>query len=37
MIEEAMGDPIKLFIGDALVDVDEDAGNTYIEKMIDEK
>jgi hypothetical protein len=23
MIEEAMGDPVKLFIGEALIDVDE--------------
>ena len=25
MIEEAMGDPLKLFIGECLVEVDEDA------------
>ena len=37
MVEEAMGDPIKLFIGDALVDVDEEAGTNYVEKMIEEK
>ena len=37
MVEEAMGDPIKLFIGDALVDVDEEAGTNYVEKLIDEK
>ena len=24
MIEEAMGDPVKLFIGEALIDVDEE-------------
>ena len=32
-----MGDPIKLFIGDALIDVDEDAGTNYVEKLIEEK
>ena len=37
MIEESMGDPIKLFIGDSLVDIDEDGGNNYIEKLIEEK
>ena len=25
MIEEAMGDPLKLFIGECLIEVDEDA------------
>ena len=29
MIEESMGDPLKLFIGECLVDVDEDAATRY--------
>ena len=37
MIEEAMGDPIKLFIGECLVDVDEDAATQYQEKLTEEK
>ena len=37
MIEEAMGDPLKLFIGECLVDVDEDAATQYHEKLTEEK
>ena len=36
-IEEAMGDPLKLFIGECLVEVDEDAATNYQEKMVEEK
>ena len=36
-IEEAMGDPLKLFIGEALIDVDEDAATGYTEKITEEK
>ena len=32
-IEEAMGDPLKLFIGECLIDVDEDAATQYTEKL----
>ena len=37
MIEEAMGDPLKLFIGECLVDVDEEAAQGYQEKLSEEK
>ena len=37
MVEEAMGDPLKLFIGEALVEVDEDAAQGYVEKVTEEK
>ena len=36
-IEEAMGDPLKLFIGEALIDVDEDTATGYHEKLTEEK
>ena len=36
-VEEAMGDPLKLFVGEALIDVDEDAANNYVEKIQEEK
>ena len=36
-VEEAMGDPCKLFIGEALIEVDEDAATGYVEKMMEEK
>ena len=36
-IEESMGDPLKLFIGEALIDVDEDAATGYTEKITEEK
>ena len=37
MVEEAMGDPLKLFIGEALIEVDEDAATGYVEKVTEEK
>ena len=37
MIEESMGDPLKLFIGECLVEVDEDAATQYQEKLCEEK
>ena len=36
-IEEAMGDPLKLFIGEALIDVEEDTATDYHEKLTDQK
>ena len=33
LIEEAMGDPVKLFIGEALIDVDETQASAYQEKL----
>tara|TARA_B110001450_G_C17266421_1_gene337653 strand:+ start:75 stop:344 length:270 start_codon:yes stop_codon:yes gene_type:complete len=30
-VEEAMGDPCKLFIGEALIEVDEEAATGYVE------
>ena len=36
-IEEAMGDPLKLFIGEALIDVDETTAEGYHEKLTEEK
>lgn len=36
-IEESMGDPLKLFIGEALICVDEDAATGYTEKISEEK
>ena len=35
-IEEAMGDSMKLFVGECLVEVDEDAATNYQEKMVEE-
>tara|TARA_B110000285_G_C14713322_1_gene418810 strand:+ start:289 stop:504 length:216 start_codon:yes stop_codon:yes gene_type:complete len=32
-----MGDPMKLFVGECLVEVDEDAATNYQEKMVEEK
>ena len=32
-----MGDPLKLFIGEALIEVDEDAASGYVEKLMEEK
>jgi len=37
MIEEAMGDPLKLFVGECLIEVDEDAATNYQEKISEEK
>ena len=36
-IEEAMGDPLKLFIGESLIDVDETTAEGYHEKLTEEK
>ena len=36
-IEEAMGDPLKLFVGECLVEVDEDAATSYAERVTEEK
>ena len=36
-VDEAMGDPLKLFIGEALISVDEDAATNYVEKISEEK
>ena len=36
-IEESMGDPLKLFVGECFIDVDEDAATQYKEKMEEEK
>ena len=35
-IEEAMGDSMKLFVGECLVEVDEDAATNYQEKLVEE-
>ena len=37
MIEEAMGDPVKLFIGESLIEVDEERAQQYHEKLTEEK
>ena len=37
MIEESMGEPLKLFIGECLVEVDEDAATQYQERITEEK
>ena len=37
VIEESMGDPLKLFIGEAFIDVDEDQAAAYQEKITEEK
>ena len=36
-IEEAMGDPLKLFVGECLVEVDEEAATQYQERVTGEK
>ena len=36
-IEEAMGDPLKLFVGECFVAIDEDAATQYQEKLMEEK
>ena len=36
-IEESMGDPLKLFIGEAFISVDEDQATAYHEKLTEEK
>jgi CHAD domain-containing protein len=37
MIEESFGEGLKLFIGEALVDVDEDTAMKYQEHLCEEK
>ena len=37
VIEEAMGDPLKLFIGEAFIDCDEEQAEKYHEKLTEEK
>jgi len=37
LIEESFGEGLKLFIGEALVDVDEETATAYQEKLIEEK
>ena len=39
MIDETLGeeDALKLFLGEALVSVDEDTARSYLEKLVDEK
>lgn len=37
MIEESFGEGLKLFIGEALIDVDEETATEYHEKLVDEK
>merc|ERR1719389_655020 len=36
-IEESFGEDLKLFVGECLVDVDEDAATKYQERMMEEK
>ena len=37
MIEESMGEDLKLFVGEAMIEVDEDRATKYVEKMQEEK
>ena len=37
MIEEAMGEPLKLFVGEAFIDVDEEQAQSYQEKLTEQK
>lgn len=37
LIEESFGEGLKLFIGEALVDVDEETAQNYQEKLSEEK
>ena len=37
IIEESMGDPLKLFVGECMIEVDEDAATQYQEKLMEEK
>jgi hypothetical protein len=37
IIEESFGEGLKLFIGEALVDVDEETAKAYQEKLSEEK
>ena len=36
-IDEAMGDPLKLFVGECFIDIEEDAATQYHEKLTEEK
>lgn len=37
LIEESFGEGLKLFIGEALVDVDEETAQSYQERLTEEK
>lgn len=37
MIEESFGEGLKLFIGEALIDVDEETATQYHERLVEEK
>ena len=37
LVEESFGEGLKLFIGETLIDVDEDTANQYLEKVTDQK
>ena len=37
LIEESFGEGLKLFIGEALIDVDEDTATKYYEGLVEEK
>ena len=37
LVEESMGEGLHLFMGECFVTVDEDQGNTYVSKVVDEK
>ena len=37
MIEESFGEGLKLFIGESLVDVDEDTAKAFQERQVEEK
>lgn len=36
-VDEAMGEDLKLFLGEAFISVDEDAATNYVEKVTEEK
>ncbi len=37
LIEESFGEGLKLFIGEVLIDVDEETAQGYYEKLVEEK
>mmetsp|Transcript_42095 Transcript_42095/g.30862 ORF Transcript_42095/g.30862 Transcript_42095/m.30862 type:complete len:111 (+) Transcript_42095:51-383(+) len=37
LIEESFGEGLKLFIGESLIDVDEDQANEFYERVVEEK
>jgi len=37
LVEESFGEGLKLFIGETLIDVDEDTANEYLEKVTNQK